>query len=206
MHRRATFLLGFLTLAAASTPALAQDVRFYEEDGVTFKETKQTVRRQIPQVQYHESERTVLRSQTKTEMQDVVRTYQVPVTEYRWESYWKGRYNPFSQPELAHRQVPYTRWETRTEISKVPVTRVETVPEKTPVKVGITTWRTVEEHVTSRVAMGARPVGAAAIASSNSPPGSTNVGSQLGNLPAPPAGADMTNQASMPGTTTQRHR
>ena len=90
----------------------------------------------------------MLRGQYRTDTQGVVRTYSVPVTEYRGESYWQGRYNPFTQPTLGTRMVPYTRWETHSDVVQVPVTRYETVPTTETVHVPVTTWHTVQDQVT----------------------------------------------------------
>src|SRR6185437_12375159 len=40
-----------------------------------------------------------------------------------------------------------TRWETRTEVVKVPVTRYETVPTTETVHTPVTTWHTVQDQV-----------------------------------------------------------
>ncbi len=122
---------------------------YYEENGVTYREVRQTVRCPVPETKVQESEQTIYRPQWKTETRDVVRTYHVPITEYRWEAYWQGRFNPFAQPYLAQRLVPSTRWETRTETVKVPSTVYSVVPEKSVVRSPVTTWKTVERQVTS---------------------------------------------------------
>ena len=113
-----------------------------------------------------ESEQTVYRPQWKSETRDVVRTYHVPITEYRWEAYWQGRFNPFVQPYLAQRLVPSTRWETRTETVKLPTTSYSVVPEKSVVRTPVTTWKTIERQVTARVPVAGRIVASAAAANS----------------------------------------
>ena len=164
---RAAALVG---LFASPLVCAAQDVRYYQDpnSGATYKETTQTVHRQMPVTQLQASTRTVLRGQYRTETQDVVRTYSVPVTEYRTESYWQGRYNPFVQPTLATRTVPVTRWETRSEVAKVPVTRYETVPTTETVHVPVTTWHAVQDRVTHHTAVSPPQPGAAVVATAPS--------------------------------------
>lgn len=50
----------------------------------------------------------------------IVRRYAIPVTSYRWQACWRGRFNPFAQPYLVWVLVPYTRWEWRCEVVAVP--------------------------------------------------------------------------------------
>jgi len=159
-----------LALAACAPRSRAQEVVYYEENGVTYRETRQLIRCPVAETKIQESEQTVYRPQWKTETRDLVRTYHVPVTEYRWEAYWQGRFNPFVQPYLAQRLVPSTRWETRTETVKVPTTSYSVVPEKSVVRTPVTTWKTVERQVTARVPVAGRIV---ASSTTSSPSGAT---------------------------------
>jgi hypothetical protein len=160
IHRQAPVLV-LLALAACTSRSRAQEIVYYEENGVTYRETRQTIRCPVAETKIQECEQTVYRPQWKTETRDVVRTYQVPVTEYRWEAYWQGRFNPFVQPYLAQRLVPRTRWETRTETVKVPTTSYSVVPEKSVVRTPVTTWKTIERQVTARVPVAGRIVASA---------------------------------------------
>ena len=162
MIRRHAPLLVFTAIAVCAAPSRAQEVVYYEENGVTYRETRQTVRCPVAETKIQESEQTVYRPQWKTETRDVVRTYHVPITEYRWEAYWQGRFNPFAQPYLAQRLVPSTRWETRTETVKVPTTSYTVVPEKSVVRTPVTTWKTIERQVTARQPVAGRIVASAA--------------------------------------------
>ena len=182
----------------------AQDVRYYQDpnNGVTYKETNQTINRQVPVTQYQPSSRTVLRGQYRTETQGVARTYSVPVTEYRWESYWQGRFNPFAQPTL-RKLVPYTRWETHSDVVNVPVTRYETVPTTETVHVPVTTWHTVQDQITHRTAMTPPTAGSSAVVST------VPVGNSVGGVarldPPPVLGGD-TSQAGSSGSKTALSR
>ena len=153
MHRRTLSIAALVALFACPRGTNAQDVRYYQDPntGHTIRETNTSVHRQMPVTQLQPSSRTVLRGQWRTDTQDVVRTYSVPVTEYRTETYWQNRFNPFVQPTLASRTVPYTRYETRTEVTKVPVSRYETVPTTETVHVPVTTWHTVQDNHVPRV-------------------------------------------------------
>lgn len=147
-------LLALLPAGAAR----ADEVRYYEADGVTYRETRRIVRRPVVETRWMEQPQTVFREKLDVQMCPSVRTCQAPVTEYRWEARWRGRYNPFVQPYLENRLVPRTRWELRTDVVQVPVARRSVVPETTTVRVPVRTQRMVEEEVISRVAVSARPV------------------------------------------------
>jgi hypothetical protein len=134
--------------------AVADEVRYYDKDGLTYRESRRVINRPIMETRYQDCPRTIYRQHLRTEMSDMVRHYQVPVTEYRWESHWRGRYNPFVQPYLAQRLVGRTYWENRTEIVQVPLSRTEIVPETTTVRLPVSSPRMVEEEVTTRVVVG----------------------------------------------------
>jgi hypothetical protein len=154
--------LPFASPAMAQAPTgvpAGQNVRFYEENGVTYQETHQTYQRQIPETQLQPQSRTVLRGQWKTDTHDIVRTVQVPITEYKYELYYRDRFNPFVQPTPAYRLVPVTRYEARSEVTRVPVSRYEATPTTETYHVPVTTYRTVPETTTHRVAVGTRPAG-----------------------------------------------
>ena len=141
------------------------EVRYYEEGGITFRETRQTVRRPICETQMRESTQIVYREQTTSELRDTCRTWWSPVTEYRCEAYWGGRWNPFTEPYLAYRMIPRTYWEQRTETVQVPVTCRRLIPETRTVQVPVTTRRIVTEEAISRVAVGGIRTGTPAILS-----------------------------------------
>jgi hypothetical protein len=164
--------------AASAQQSTGSNVRYYEENGVTYQETHHTFQRQIPETSLQPQTRTVLRSQTKTDMHDIVRTVQVPITEYKMEVYYQNRFNPFVQPTPAYRYVPVTRYEARTEVTRVPVTRNEVTPTTETYHVPITTYRTVPESSTHRVAIGSRPAGTdtGPVYASRGGAGSSNLG------------------------------
>ena len=94
------------------------------------------------------------RQRYTTELQEVQRTYQVPITEYQWKAETHRSWNPFEAPYVAYRLVPQTRWETRSETVKIPVAKVEVVPEKITRQEPVTTHRIAQEKVITRVAIG----------------------------------------------------
>jgi hypothetical protein len=144
-------LLGYV--AATS----ADEVRYYDQDGVTYRETRRVVQRPVIETQTRESTQTVYRETYTTQMKESVQERWTPITEYRLETYWVGRWNPFVDPYLAQRYVPYTRWEKATETVKTPVTYRQLVPETRTVRVPVATQRLVEEEVVTRVAVAKRP-------------------------------------------------
>lgn len=151
--------LPFASAAKSQQVSAGSNVRYYEENGVTYQETHNTYHRQIPETTLQPQSRTVLRGQWKTDTHDIVRTVQVPITEYKMEVYYQNRFNPFVQPTPAYRYVPVTRYEARTEVTKVPVARYEATPTTETYHVPVTTYRTVPESSTHRVAVGTRPAG-----------------------------------------------
>lgn len=155
----------WMFLAAALAPLAfcgsspADEVRDYEENGVTYREVRRKVKEPVTEIHCVEQQQTTgYREQVNVQLCDQPRSYVVPVTEYRWESHWRGRFNPFIQPYLEQRLVPYTRWETRVETVKVPVTSRQLLPVTTTVRVPVTTQKLVERDVVvSRVAISGQP-------------------------------------------------
>jgi hypothetical protein len=140
-------------LGAGSTPA--EEVRYYEKNGVTWCETRRMVDQRVPESRMEERAETVYREQFGTEIRSSTRTYWTPVTEYRWESYWVGRWNLLAEPYLAYRYVPHTHWEERIEVVNVPVNVRRLVPETRTVRRPAAGFRTVRREMVSRVPVGA---------------------------------------------------
>jgi hypothetical protein len=147
----ASFLTVWLSHAG---PARADEVRYYEKNGVTWCETRRTVQERVPESRIEDQTETVYREEFTTELQETTRTRWTPVTEYRWEAFWAGRWNPFAGPYLAYRYVPRTHWEPQTETVKVPVNTRRLVPETRTVRRPVGGFRVVEREVVSRVPVG----------------------------------------------------
>ena len=143
-----------ITCLVCTPSAGGDEVRYYEKDGVTYRETRQVVRRPVCETQLRPSTQTVYREEQTSELRETQRTWWSPVTEYRCDAYWVGRWNPLVEPCLAYRMVPRTRWEQRTEVVQVPVTCRRLVPETRTVQVPVSTRRMVDEEVITRVAVG----------------------------------------------------
>jgi len=152
----------FASLLGAVAPnGRADDVRYYENNGVTWRETRRTVEDRVPVSRMEERTETVYREEFTTEMRDTTRTAWTPVTEYRWEAFWVNRWNPLAQAYVAYRQVPHTRWEMRTETVQEPVNTRRLVPEARVVRRPVGGFQTVKREVVSRVPVGGSrvPVG-----------------------------------------------
>lgn len=149
----------------------ADEVRYYQKDGVTYCETRRIVQERIPQSRMEERVETVYRDKLTTEMRQTTRMYRTPVTEYRWEAFWVRSWNPLARPCVAYRYVPRTHWETRTEAVEVPVTARRVVPETRTVRRPVAGWRTVEREVVSCVPVGGSgvPVGGSLAARPRTP-------------------------------------
>jgi hypothetical protein len=214
-----TAILATLALATWHTGLRADEVRYFEKDGVTYRETRQVVRRPVVETKLEARDCTVYRDKLTTQLQDTPRTIPVAITEYHWVPVWHRPLNPFAAPYLTYQMVPQTRWESRSDTVKTAVTRREVVPEKITQHVPVTTQRFVEDEIISRVAVGTRPPGttptsslagsAPAAAPATLPPSGSRY-SQLGTPPpgalaapktlAPPAGAaEVANRPALGG-------
>lgn len=150
-----------LVMAGLAPPCglAADEVRYFEKDGVTYRETRRVVQRPMVETRLEQREQTVLVERHETAYQEQVRWVQRPVVEYRWEPYIRNRWNPFAQPTVEYRWVPHTRWESRQETLRVPVVNRQLVPEKRMQTVAVPVQRMVEEEMITRVAVGTRPAG-----------------------------------------------
>ncbi len=158
MHRVKVVAVALLSSLASLSVAWADDVTYFEKDGVTYRETRRKVTRPVTELQYQDRPQTVLRDQVNYGTQNMIRTYQVPVTEYQPVTRMVGRWNPFiRQPYYEQRQVPVTRWETRSDTVQVPVSTRQTVADTVTAKVPVYSTRVVEDEIISRVAVGTRP-------------------------------------------------
>ncbi len=154
MIRRKTSFLALAAVAMAAPAALAQDVRYYSENGIQYRETTHVSQRPISETTYQPHETTGVSPRYTTDMQESVRTYQVPITEQQWVPGLQRTWNIFAPPVLSYRLMPVTRWETRTETVRVPVTKVEYVPTKHVQHIPVTNTRIAEERVVRREAIG----------------------------------------------------
>ena len=139
--------------------AVADEVRFYEQDGVTYRETRRTVQRPVSETRMEQTTRTVYRQECTSELRKTSRTWWTPVTEYCCQPYLVGRWNPFVVPYYSYRYVPRTRWCQRTEQVDMPVTCCRCVPHTQTVQVPVTTRRMACGQVISRVAVSGRSFG-----------------------------------------------
>ena len=152
--------ISILILVGASAATLfgaESEVRFYQQDGVTYRETRAVVRRPVSQTRVEQREQTVYRPRYSTDMRHTTQSVYTPVTQFYWEARWHGWWNPFQEPYVAYHAVPYTSWQARQQSVRVPVTGRELVPEKQTVRVPVTTLRFVEKEEVSRVAIRPRP-------------------------------------------------
>ena len=143
-----------MLLALVAGRAMADEVKYLDEDGITYRETTQTTQRPVHHTTMQQRDVTYNRERYTTELQEVQRTYQVPITEYVWKPETHRSWNPFEPPYVAYRMVQQTRYETRSETVKIPVAKREVVPEKITQTVPVTTQRIAQEKVVTRVAIG----------------------------------------------------
>ncbi len=143
-------VLGMILFGQVAT---ADEVRYVERDGITYREVVQKVKRPVSETNYQTHTETFLQERLTTETQESQRVYYTPITEYQWEAYTPISLNPFAPPRVAYRWVPRTRWEPRIETVRTPVTRRELVPAERTVSRPVTTLKMVEEEQVTRIAI-----------------------------------------------------
>lgn len=147
----------FATLFAVVTVAQfasADDVRFVKgDDGQTYRETRRIVKQPVSETQYVDHPYTTYSERVTTELQPNYRNVYTPVTEYSWDPYLAGRWNPFTSPHVEYKYTPHTRWDTRTEQTAVPITRRELVPVQGVTRTPVTTMRMADVEQTERMAV-----------------------------------------------------
>lgn len=161
--------------ALAASAARGDDVRHEEKDGIKYQVTTQVVQRPVSETRYEQREYTAYRERYTTDMQDSQRTYQVPVTEQQWVPGYQRGWNVFAPPVLTYRLMPVTRWETRSETVRIPVTRKEYIPEKQVQQVPIVTQRLAQEEHVHRVPIGTVGGNAPLVATRNDTLGGTRL-------------------------------
>jgi len=154
IHARSTVIALVLTATSASALLAQQNVDYVTEGGVRYQVITSTTERPISSLRYEPREITVNRERFTTDLQDSVRTYQVPVTQYEWVPGYQKTWNVFAPPVLSYRLLPVTRWKTQTETIKVPITRRDVVPERQVQQVPVTDTKVARETVVRRVAIG----------------------------------------------------
>ncbi|MFN3152976.1 hypothetical protein [Bremerella sp.] len=167
-------VLGMLLFGTAQ-PILAEDVRYVERGGVTYREVVQKVNVPVSETNYQTHTEKFYQERLTTDIQESQRAYLTPVTEYRWEAYTPFTINPFAPPRVAYRWVPRTHWEQRTETVRTPVTRRELVPAERTVSRPVTTLKMVEQEQVTRIAIAPPPQPAASVASRNAIGGVSNL-------------------------------
>lgn len=135
----------------------ADEVRFYQKDGVTYREIRRTVERPVVDVQLQEQKETIYRQQVETEPRVVSQPVAVPVTTYYCQRRVHGWWSPGQPSSVTYRWVPRTHWEWRLATIQVPVTRIEWVPETRTVKRPVRKLRIETEQRVDRVAIGRPP-------------------------------------------------
>ena len=152
-HRRWASLALVMVLAILVEPAVAQNVRYEERDGVRYQVSSRTVQRTVPVTEMQERQQTVYTQQITTENLTSQQSYVVPVTQYQMVTRLRGRWNPFVTPYYTYDMQPVTTWHQSVANIQVPVSRVAWVPQTQTYQVPVTRYRTAEVEETTRVAM-----------------------------------------------------
>jgi hypothetical protein len=151
IHRH--FLATLIAVLALGQAAWAEDLQ-NPQTGTQYRVTgRQTYKVVVPDTHIEERPYTVYTDHVTTELHPTYRNIYTPVTEYSWEPYLANRWNPFSQPSVAYRYVPHTRWDVRTEESQVALTKHEMQPEQRVAQVPVTTSHIEDREVVTSVAV-----------------------------------------------------
>jgi hypothetical protein len=140
-----------VVIAAFNMNACHAQVKTYVKDGYQVTET--TNKTIIQEVQYENQKQTVPVQKIETEYQPMVRTYQVPVTEWVAEPHVVNRWNPFATPYVQYQYVQRTRWETKQDTVQVPMLKHKWVNDERTVQVPKIVQKEREEIVTRSVAL-----------------------------------------------------
>lgn len=131
-----------------------QDVRFYEQGGITYRETKTKVRRPVREIEYQDQQQTSYREKYDTQMQTIREYRYQPITQYSWEPRVHGRWNIFTGPHVAYHVRPYTTWQHQTRLAQYPVTQRTYEPQTRTVQTAVPKLSFKEEEVVTRTAVG----------------------------------------------------
>lgn len=148
--------IGFVLIVCSATMARGQDqdVRFYEQGGITYRETKTKVRRPVREIEYQDQQQTFYREKYATQMQSVREYRYQAITQYYWEPRVHGRWNVFTGPHLAYHLRPQTTWQHQTRLAEYPVTQRTYEPQTRTVRTAVPKLSFKEEEVVARTAVG----------------------------------------------------
>jgi hypothetical protein len=147
-----------LLLAAAPQPAIGDTVTYENgADGIRYQVTTRTSQRQFPVTQLQTQQQTTYQQQVVTQNVQHQQAYSVPVTQYQIVSRLHGRWNPFVTPYWTHHYAPVTTYQTQVGTVQIPVTRVSWAPVTQTVQAPVTQYRTANEQVVTKVALGPVP-------------------------------------------------
>lgn len=160
-------LVGSARMAGADEPG--PPVRYFEHNGITYRETREVYRRPILQYEYETQTRTVMQPKREVEQQTVERRVAVPATQNVEQVRWHNQWNPFQRAYPVRVTVPVTTYTYKTEQVTVPVERVTMVPVQQEVRVPVLKERLIAEEFVRRERVDLRTQTAAVPASPNRP-------------------------------------
>lgn len=151
-----------MILSLSASFSFAQVSTEVGPDGVQYQVSSRVVQRTVPVTVMQDRNQTVYTQQITANNINAQQLYNVPVTQYQWNSRLHGRWNPFVTPYWTHSLKPVTTWHQQVANVQIPVNSVAWVPQTKTVQVPVTEYRTAEETITTKVAMnGSRTVASA---------------------------------------------
>ena len=146
--------------AAQQEPASSENeaqFRYVEENGIRYRETRQTVKQPIRDFRYIDMPQTYYLQRYRTDYVNQTSVQHVPQTKYecvpRLYDWWRV-FGVLGQPYVEYGMEPSTTWQSVPRTATVPVTHREVAPQTRTVKVAVPFVRMVEKEQVSRVAVG----------------------------------------------------
>ncbi len=140
---------------AQQSPAPPQaQVRYFEQGGIRYQETRMVVPQAVRDVRYIDQQQTSYLQRTVTENKPITTTRMAPQVQYecvpRLHDWWRI----FGQPYIAYHMEPKTVWVPQQQTIMQPVTRREVMPQTQTVKIAVPFLRFEEREKITTVALG----------------------------------------------------
>ena len=143
--------------APTTASGTAPQVRYVDQDGIRYRETRTTVQQPVRDYRYVDVPQTYYLQRYRTDYVNQTSLRQVPNTRYecvpRLYDWWRVL-GVFGEPYVAYGIEPTTTWQAIPETRPTAVVRREVMPQTRTVKVPVPYLKMVERENISRVAVG----------------------------------------------------
>ncbi len=136
-----------------TTPPEGPTVRYFEHNGVTYREVREVHRRPVWGYEWESQTRTVYQPQRDVEQRTINRQVAVPRQRTVEQVRWHNRFNPLARPYPVRVKVPTVEYEWTTQQVTVPVESVRMVPVEQTVQVPVWREKLVDEPIVRHAAV-----------------------------------------------------